>query len=267
MANYNPLVIAAIVPIGGNKEVAQEMLRGVAQAQDNVNKKYLSDCINDETNKSIKDCNKGIKGKPLQVMIGNDDNNREIAVDIARYLIKEKKEILAVIGHNASEVSTETAKEYQKGRLVMMTPTSFALDFNAISTQNNPRENFIFSVAPNVEHIVPRLIEKMAEKYINKEALEKPKIIICYDQYSFDQKIFRPAFLNYKKTIDGEDLSVIDVLDIDCDFSEKLDIQKTFESGREQSADTLFLAPHVNKIGDTITVLKTIMQDDRYKHI
>jgi branched-chain amino acid transport system substrate-binding protein len=54
------LKIAVSVPIGSNPNVAQELLRGVAQAQDEINNSG------------------GINGAKLQVEIVNDDNSSEV---------------------------------------------------------------------------------------------------------------------------------------------------------------------------------------------
>ena len=59
-SNGSSLKIAVSVPIGSNPNVAQEMLRGVAQAQDEVNNSG------------------GINRAKLQVEIVNDDNSQEV---------------------------------------------------------------------------------------------------------------------------------------------------------------------------------------------
>lgn len=64
-SQHNPLKIGVSVPIGGNINIAKEILRGVAQAQDEVNN------------------NSGINGMPLQVEIANDDNAPNIVKKIA----------------------------------------------------------------------------------------------------------------------------------------------------------------------------------------
>jgi branched-chain amino acid transport system substrate-binding protein len=68
-AGNNGLKIAVSVPIGSNLNVAQEILRGVATAQDEINQ------------------NGGINGQKLQVEIINDDNNSETARKVAQELV------------------------------------------------------------------------------------------------------------------------------------------------------------------------------------
>jgi branched-chain amino acid transport system substrate-binding protein len=66
-SNGSSLKIAVSVPIGSNPNVAQEILRGVRQAQDEVNNSG------------------GINGAKLQVEIVNDDNSPEVVREVARH--------------------------------------------------------------------------------------------------------------------------------------------------------------------------------------
>src|SRR4028118_1797267 len=99
-SNGSYLKIAVSVPIGSNPNVAQEILRGVAQAQDEIN------------------TSGGINGAKLQVEIVNDDNSPEVVREVAKTLTNDRN-ILAVIGHNASNASLEAAPIYQQEKLVM----------------------------------------------------------------------------------------------------------------------------------------------------
>jgi branched-chain amino acid transport system substrate-binding protein len=121
----NGTKIAVAVPIGGNLNVAKEILRGVAQAQDEINKSG------------------GINGKLMQVAIANDDNNPAIAKQIANGFVKDTS-ILAVVGHNSSDASLTAAPEYQNGKLVMISPTSDAknLSESAVCISYCPKYRF-----------------------------------------------------------------------------------------------------------------------------
>lgn len=244
IANDNPLTIAAIVPFGGNKEVAQEILRGIAQAQNKLNESYLLNCKKDH----VVECNNGIKGRPLRVIVGNDDNNKETAKEIAKHLVDEQEwKVVAVIGHNASEVSSEVAPLYQENKLVMATPTSFALDSEAIKI-NSP-VNYIYAMAHNYKILVPRLIEEVIRKSRTKNNLAKPTIIVCSDETSPDQERFKKAFTNDDR---------LDVKDVKCNFSNNENHMEHLENAINAGADNLFLSSHVNRIGDVISLIKII---------
>ncbi len=121
----NAFKIGVSVPVGGNLNVAREILRGVAQAQQAINQSG------------------GIESKLLQVEIANDNNSPEVAKQIATEFAKDKN-ILAVIGHNASEASIAAAPIYQKAGLVMISPTSVAKDLSGIGSH-------IFRTTPAVK--------------------------------------------------------------------------------------------------------------------
>ncbi|MEM9276627.1 MAG: AAA-like domain-containing protein, partial [Cyanobacteria bacterium P01_F01_bin.143] len=179
----NTISIAVGVPIGKNKEVAQEMLRGVAQAQNEANK----DCEAKEINNKNKNC--GINGKPLQVKIVNDDNDPEIAKELATLLVKDK-DILAVVGHNSSDVSLSVIEVYQ-GRLVMISPTSTVMDLPRI---RESKINYIFRTVPGIRDLVDDLV-----KQISKQVNNDPKILLCYDSDADANQSFKDELERLKK--------------------------------------------------------------------
>jgi branched-chain amino acid transport system substrate-binding protein len=107
--------IAAVVPMGGsNPNNALEMLRGFAQAQNEVNQSG------------------GINGVPLKLLLANDDDNLETAKQLATTLVK-KPEVLAVTGHWTSDVSLEAASVYDSGKLVFIAPVSTTVKLSNFS--------------------------------------------------------------------------------------------------------------------------------------
>ena len=289
-----PILIAASIPRGGNQEVALEMLRGVAHAQNDIMEDFESKCIikdknnGKETYKYKAECKDGIKGRPLQIMIVDDSNDKDIAIEIAKYLVNNP-DVLAVIGHNSSEVSSKAAIEYQKGKLVMVTPTSFALKFEPLkyASPASTDKNFIYAAAYSHELLADKIVEEM-KLQLNPD---KPKILLCYDGSAFDQNAFAESFriiADNKKEIEllginaeGRDsflespFSKIPELfgskkmsDDSCDFSERnLDLVNILTKAVDNGVNAIFVASHVNKIGDSITVLKKIRKDYADKQI
>jgi ABC-type branched-subunit amino acid transport system substrate-binding protein len=72
--------LAAAVPADNNPNIAQEILRGVAQAQHQFNQKN------------------GLNGRLLEIKIANDAGQPEQAKQVAAELVKDQS-ILGVIGH------------------------------------------------------------------------------------------------------------------------------------------------------------------------
>ena len=97
--------IAVPVPIDAEINVAKEILRGAAQAQQEIN------------------TNGGVKGKPIKIAIANDGNNPNLAQQLA-HAFNQNSEILGVIGHFSSDVTLEAAQVYQSEGLVAISPTS-----------------------------------------------------------------------------------------------------------------------------------------------
>ncbi|MGL4501818.1 MAG: ABC transporter substrate-binding protein, partial [Planktothrix sp.] len=121
--NQQFYTIAVSIPIGTSVNTAQEILRGVAQAQMEVNQ------------------GGGIAGKSLNVMIVNDDNSPEVAQEVAKKLVANS-EVLGVIGHFGSDTTQAAAPIYEAGQLVLISPTS-------TSTNISNAGDFIFRTVPS----------------------------------------------------------------------------------------------------------------------
>ncbi|MDM9580942.1 ABC transporter substrate-binding protein [Nostoc sp. GT001] len=212
------LKIAVSVPIGTNQNVAKEMLRGVAQAQDEVNSSG------------------GINGKALEVVIANDDNNSTQAQYIAKQLLQDKS-ILAVVGHNASDAAVPAAYEY-RDKLVMISPTSFDQRLSNLS-------NYIFRTISTND------LAKFLSNYINNTTA-KTNIVICFDANSLDSNSFRNEFT---KAIEESKTTKINLTS--CNLSDSnFDPNRMISQAITSGADSLFLAPDVQRIDKALEVVK-----------
>lgn len=122
LARSKPLATVGVsIPISGNLNVAQEILRGVAQAQ----LEYVG------------------KGVPILVAVADDGNQIDRARAIAQQF-GQNPQVMAVVGHNTSDVTLAAAPIYQQSGLTMISPTATA---NALSGFGS----FIFRTAPSVK--------------------------------------------------------------------------------------------------------------------
>lgn len=144
--------IAAVVPIGSNPQSAQELLRGVAQAQWQLNQSG------------------GLGGKPLKVTIADDQNQPETAQQIAQYLVADPT-ILGVVGHGTSDTSLAAVDVYQRASMVAISPLSSAVQLSGIS-------RYFFRTMPS-----DRLPAKQLSEYILNQ-LKKHKVAIAYNASS-----------------------------------------------------------------------------------
>ncbi|XZN89722.1 MAG: protein kinase domain-containing protein [Microcoleus sp.] len=128
--NADYYTIAVAVPIlknqngSVNADSAKELLRGVAQAQTQVNL-GLIDANDKNSNFPGQEFiqAKSIKGKGLRVVITDDANVKTEAIKIASSLVKQP-EILGVVGHYASEMTVSTVDIYDQNNLVLISPAS-----------------------------------------------------------------------------------------------------------------------------------------------
>jgi len=144
--------IAVVTPISGSLTSALELLRGVAQAQDEINR------------------NGGINGVPLKVFIADDNNKRETAEQIAKKLA-DQPTVLAVVGHGTSDTSLAAAKIYQDRGIVMVTPVSSAVELSTIG-------NYIFRTMPSDQQTANALKDYLLNR------LNKRKVVIFHNSNS-----------------------------------------------------------------------------------
>ncbi|MEG4575316.1 ABC transporter substrate-binding protein [Microcoleus sp. N3A4] len=154
--------IAAAVPIRGDINAALEILRGVAQAQNEINQ---SD---------------GISGTPLKVLIANDDNNPEMAAQIATALANNS-EILGVIGHFGSDTTLAASKIYQQKQLVAISPTSTSVQLSGVASN-------IFRTVPSDRFAANALSRYMLGK------LQKQKAAVFFNSASSYSKSLKDEF-------------------------------------------------------------------------
>ncbi|QKQ75999.1 ABC transporter substrate-binding protein [Nostoc sp. TCL240-02] len=211
--------IAVSVPIGTTPNVAKEMLRGVAQAQDEVNSST------------------GINGKALEVAIANDDNDPSTAVQLATQFVADTN-ILAVVGHNASNASIAAAPVYQKGGLVMMSPTSFAQNLTSIG-------NYIFRTAPSVSSIA----NSISRYAINTEG--KNNFLICIDDQAIDNLSFKQEFIQAIKATEAQTNPT------KCDVSApNFNPDAVISQAKSKGANAMLLALYIDRIKEGLTVAR-----------
>jgi branched-chain amino acid transport system substrate-binding protein len=215
--NYDRIGVS--VPIGSNREIAAEILRGVATFQDKLNTQKM-----------------GRDRRSLVIEIANDDNNPAIAQEIAKYFVKETA-IQAVIGHNASDASVAAAPIYQKGGLVMLSPTSFS--------------DRLITLGDHIFRMVPlsSLTDKLAN-YIVKTT-PKARVTSCFDGEAIDNASFATRVAS--KLIDEK----ISYINIPCNFSDpQFKADQKINEIINQGIDTLILAPHVDRIEKALEMAK-----------
>ena len=206
--------VAVSIPIGSNLNVAKEVLRGIAQSQTEEN-----------TQGEI----------PIKVVIVNDDNNDDIGVKVAQSLVQDVS-ILAVIGHNSSEVSIAAAPIYQAGGLVMISSTSTAKELSGIG-------NYIFRTVPSIRFQADTLSQYSVKK------LNKKNIGICANSKARASQSLKEEFTAAVFS-DGAKISRVN-----CDVSSlDFNADRVITEMLSDRVDTLLLSPGIEKIEKGIEV-------------
>lgn len=145
-------IIAVSVPATKSSNPALEILRGVAQAQSQVNQAG------------------GINGKPLKVLIVNDDDDPNTAKEVATALVQDAS-VLGVIGHFGSDTTLAAAAIYQEGGLVMISPTSTSVQISSLGNavyRTVPSDRFTASALSR--YMLTTLQKQNAAVYYNSDS-------------------------------------------------------------------------------------------------
>lgn len=221
----NKIKVATSVPLGSNQAIAEEMLRGVAEIQENVNREDGIDG----------------KGLGLQIVIANDNNNSENAQEKAHKFVKDPS-IFAVIGHNASNASVAATHIYREGKLVMISPTSFANQLG--------KESYVFRLVPQITFFAAQLSNGLGK------AIPQPKIAICVDNTSPDQESFKNEFRNVVSGYGGQSIEV------NCNFSHPSFSSSTvIDTIKKHKVNSLMVAPYVDHLPKAIALFKEVRQN------
>ena len=214
--------IAASIPIGSDVNAAQEILRGVAQAQNQINQAG------------------GIQGIPLKVVIVNDDNNPEVAKEVAATL-SQNSEILGVVGHYASDVTLATAKIYQSGQLVAISPISTSVKLSNFSP-------YIFRTVPS-DYIAARALAD----YMLEEFMEQNVAVFYSSQSNYSQSL-KSEFVTAVSLGGGQ---VVNEFDLSrTDFSAAQSLKQAMNEG----AQVLMLAANTGTLDKALQVVQVNRQ-------
>ncbi|MEG3907100.1 ABC transporter substrate-binding protein [Microcoleus sp. w2-18bC1] len=225
--------IAAAVPIGSDINGAQEILRGVAQAQNEINQSG------------------GVSGTPLKVLVANDDNNPEIASQIASALANNS-EVLGVIGHFSSDATLAASKIYQQKQLVAISPTSTSVQLSGVG-------NNIFRTVPSDRFAANAISRYMLTK------LQKQKAAVFFNSASNYSKSLKSEFTTALYGDGGQVVSEFDFAKGNFNAAESV------KSAIAQGAEVIVLAANTATLDQALQVvqvnakrLQLLAGDDAY---
>jgi eukaryotic-like serine/threonine-protein kinase len=260
--DYYTIALAVPLSSGQNKTikssgVAQDFLRGVAQAQTEVNlglssmnpriKQQLSQ-YDFLSYRQISENNK----KGLKVIIADDANNKERAQQIAKQ-IAGNKAILGIIGHYTSSINLDTVDIYQEKDLAQISYGATSKEFT-----NNPKSNF-FRVVYTSEEEASALL-----KYIEQNNDQDREIAIFYNPNSEYSNRFKIELETQIENLATPNIKII----------------KTFDIADEQNFSIASALKQLDQLGVNICILLPdgletnslaraidILQQDNGKHL
>ncbi|WP_138499952.1 ABC transporter substrate-binding protein [Nostoc sp. PA-18-2419] len=182
----NPFTLAVAVPADNGRDRAQEILRGVAQSQQQFN------------------VNGGLNDRLLEVAIANDANNPEQAKQIAQQLVNDKS-VLGVIGHSSSQTTQAALPIYKQAHTPIISPTN--------STNNLQANNFFRTTSSDAA-----FSKKLAQYAINSRLNQ---VVIVYNPRSFYSNSLREEF---KTNFKGQIVSLINLTDPTLDIEREFKV-------------------------------------------
>jgi ABC-type branched-subunit amino acid transport system substrate-binding protein len=196
----SPFKLAVAVPADYQADPAQETLRGVADAQTKFN------------NTGGKD------GRLLEIIIANDAHNPALARKIARQLVA-MQEVLGVIGHTSSSVSSAALSEYEKAGLAMVSSSS---------TSTSLQSPVFFRTVPS-DSVAG---EKLAEYARNTLRLEK--VVIFFDAQSIYSISLQQAFARQLEQLGGRVVRRVDMAN--PSLNPNFEVNSSVEQNQVQAA-------------------------------
>ncbi|MEH1903941.1 MAG: ABC transporter substrate-binding protein [Nostoc sp.] len=210
--------IVASVPIGTDPNAALEILRGIAQAQNQVNSSG------------------GVKGVPLKVGIANDDDNPEIAKQIASSLVSNP-EVLGVVGPNTSDSTLAAGTIYTSGQLVAVSPTSTSVKISNFS-------RYVFRTVPSDFMAARSLANYMAK------TLQKKNAAVFFNSQSNYSQSLKSEFVSSVSLEGGQVSSEFDLSKVDFSAA------KSLEQATKQGAEVLMLAANTETLDKALQVIQ-----------
>jgi eukaryotic-like serine/threonine-protein kinase len=210
--------IGVAVPLSTQPSTSAEVLRGVAQAQTQVNQSG------------------GINGVQLKVAIATDNSQPELAKQIAASFAANPN-LLGVVGHGTSDTTLAAAKVYESEKLVAISPISSAVQLSGFSP-------YLFRTMPSDQAPAKKLTEYMVTQ------LKKRKAAVFFNSGSTYSKSLRDAFkdaLFYSgkgQVIEEVDLSKPDFNPVDS-------VEEVIKKG----AEVIMLAPNQELFERTLLVV------------
>lgn len=254
-ADYYTLAIAAPLSykkgtVAKNYELGQDYLRGVAQAQTEINLGLKEAAQASQFNlpgESFLELGRISTQKPkgLKIVVVDDRNSEAESRKMAPSIVA-KPRILGLIGHHASNVTLGAVDIYEKAQLPEVSFTTTTSDLS-----DHPRKNFFRVAYTSLEEA------KATSSVLNKLAIRDKKIAIFGNPGSDYSNNLR---FKLKEIIKGQNIEIVKEFNLadDRNFSISLALQEAKNKG----ANILILLPDGQETNALSKAMELIAADN-----
>ena len=217
------VTIAVVLPFGRFPQAASEVLRGIAQAQTEVNR------------------NGGVSGKPLKILLADDENQPDRATAIAQTLSQDPQ-ILGIVGHGSSDTTLAAAGVYKTQQLVTLAPISSATSLSGFSP-------YLFRTMPS-----DRLPARALSQHMTTNLKKRRAVVFFSAKNTYSQSLkteFKNALFYSNQ---GEVVTEIDLTPPDFNPAEALKL------ARAKNAEVLVFANSPSDVDRALLVIQTNRQ-------
>lgn len=201
--------IAVAAPMQNNRDSALEILRGVAQAQNEVNQGAK------------------INGIGLKVLIADDASQPIQAQKLAKDLAA-KRDILAVIGHLSSEVTLAAVPIYTQQQLVLISPGSTSVK---LTPWGMKPDRVFFRTVPS-----DRFAGQALASYLHNQLQQQTATILYNPENNFSKSIREQFSINFAAS-GGQVIKEFDL------SKPEFNAAKSIDQAEKQGSKALVLLP------------------------
>ena len=243
--------IGVSVPISGiSKDRAEEILRGVSQAQLKENCGEISGILEEIKSTELTiSCDEGIQnnGFLLQVEIADDsgDSGKHVIAKKVAKSFGDDRSILAVVGHADSSVTEAVIEVYDAFQLTVISPTSSATNLTG-------KSKFFFRTVPTDEGIAEAFIQYATDRLTGKMS-------VCYNSESLFSRSFANNVSDSQKEYGDTDFLPVGGK---CDFKGSQDQESLkkiiLQNIGEDNANGLLIIPSTTDIKQAIQAIDSV---------
>jgi len=219
IAQQDAYTLVVSVPAQTSPNPANEILRGVAQAQQEINQQG------------------GINGTPLRIGIASDDNDPETAQDVAEVLASSS-DVLGVIGHFGSETTLAASSVYEQEQLPLISPTSTSVDISEAG-------EYIFRTVPSDRFTATTLSRHLVND------LNAPQVALYYNADSDYSQSLKNEFTTAIYADGGQIVSEVNVAESGFDAAASV------AQARQQGAQAIALLTNTATLNQALQVIQT----------